>query len=153
MRLEIRMAKTSDIHILQNIARRTIRADYSPFMGEKSVADFIDSGASDHYIADNIGNCTVICLEETVAGLSVCKKDLIDLMMIDFNYHRRGLGSALLRHCEEVLFKTYRNICLESFEDNNKANAFYRKNRWTTSKLYPDKESGLNKFLFIKNAS
>jgi hypothetical protein len=39
---------------------------------------------------------------------------------------------------------------LESFEDNETANTFYRKNGWRELSRYFDNESGVNKIVFQK---
>ena len=44
-------------------------------------------------------------------------------MMVDTDYHRRGLGTSLLRHVEDMLFEMYEHLMLESFNDNVIANA------------------------------
>jgi GNAT superfamily N-acetyltransferase len=85
-----------------------------------------------------------------IAGYSVCKDNLIDIMMIDHGLHRRGLGSLLLEHCEQTLFRTFDGLTLESFEGNLKANNFYRKHGWVEESRYFDESSGVNKIVFVK---
>lgn len=48
----IRKAETGDIGVLQGIARRVIRNNYTPFLGQKSVSHYIESGQSDKEIVD-----------------------------------------------------------------------------------------------------
>jgi ribosomal protein S18 acetylase RimI-like enzyme len=148
MNTRIRKANTADIKTLQEISRRTIKESYRSFLGEEAVTSYIDSGESDRYIEDNIDNCSIIILNKTIVGFSVCKKNIIDLMMIDSNFHRKGLGSILLQSKEEKLFKEYSELELESFEKNDKANNFYVKNGWIEISRFHD--SGINKILFRK---
>lgn len=97
---------------------------------------------------ENINDCFILLLGESIVGFSVCKKNLIDLMMIDCNYHRKGLGTTLLRYMETELFKDYDELELESFENNHQANEFYRHNDWVESSRIQD--SGIHKILFRK---
>ena len=93
----------------------------------------------------------VLVEDGTVVGYSVPKDDLIDLMMVDVPCHRRGLGTALLRHMEDTLFRTYPSLRLESFKGNAMANAFYRKNGWLETRAFTDQESGIEKIEFHKS--
>ncbi len=71
--------------------------------------------------------------------------------MIDAAYLRRGLGTRLLRHVEDMLFKMNDTLTLESFRANEKANAFYRKNGWLESRSFSDADSGTEKIEFCKS--
>ena len=63
-------------------------------------------------------------------------------MMIDHSLHRRGQG-RLLKYCESLLFRTHpTTLRLQSFEGNDKANGFYRKNGWREAGSYFNAESG-----------
>jgi len=150
MNTQIRKATVSDIEVLKDLSKKTINANYRSFLGDEPVAAFIDSGAVDKYVDENIESCSVILSDGNVAGYAVTKDNLIDLMMIDDDFHRRGLGTKILEYCEEMLFKNYDELVLESFEENHKANNFYKKNGWTETKRRFDKSSGVNKIGFCK---
>ena len=96
----IRKAIVQDNETIKNISRETIDLNYRSFLGDKGVNWFIESGASDQYIDNNLDDCWVIVNDNTIIGFSVCKGNLIDLMMIDHNYHREGYGTTLLKYCE-----------------------------------------------------
>jgi len=149
MNTEIRKASISDSDTLKRIARRTIDANYRSFLTDEGVDWFLKSG-SDQYVEENIANCWVILDDGQVIGFSVCKENLIDLMMIDHEFHRQGYGTTLLNHCEQQLFETFKEIKLDSFEGNEKANSFYRKYGWSEIHKNFDKMSGVNKLTFIK---
>lgn len=153
MKIQIRKATTSDVEALITLSKRTIRASYRIFLNDETVDAYIGSSAVDEYVRENIQRCSVIVDAGKIAGYSVCKDNLIDLMMIDHGLHRRGLGSRLLEHCEETLFQTFGELTLESFKENHKANAFYRKHGWVEGRRYFDESSGVNKIVFIKKAS
>jgi len=75
--------------------------------------------------SENIRPCTVILTSHKIVGYSVTKDNLIELMMIDYDFHRRGLGAQLLQYIEGRLFRTHDELVLESFEGNQDANSFY----------------------------
>jgi GNAT superfamily N-acetyltransferase len=147
---QIRKARVSDIATFIALSRRTISASYRPFLGDQAVDAFIASGAADQYVRENIAWCTVIVAERKVVGYTVCKANLIDLMMIDQPYHRRGLGTELLAYVEGTLFQRGKELRLESFEGNHAANTFYRKHGWRESSRYFDTEAGVTKIVFRK---
>jgi GNAT superfamily N-acetyltransferase len=146
----VRRGLSSDLDALIDLSRRTIRACYSPFLGHEAVDAFVDTDEADRYVKLNIERCSVIVAEGQVLGYSVCRDNLIDLMMIDHAFHRRGLGSWLLINMEEMLFREHDELRLESFEGNEVANAFYRKHGWLELKRYVAEDSGVPKLIFRK---
>jgi GNAT superfamily N-acetyltransferase len=150
MNIQIRKATASDVEILILLSKKTINANYRPFLGDEAVDGFLGSDAVEQYVKEYIRQCFVMLLEDTIIGYSICKANLIDLMMIDHDFHHRGFGTRLLKYCEDLLFQNYEELILESFAENPKANAFYKKNGWEASKSYFDEDSGVNKILFRK---
>jgi ribosomal protein S18 acetylase RimI-like enzyme len=146
----VRAATEADLERIQDLARRTIDARYRAFLGDEGVDGFLDSGASDDYVAEGLSDTDVLMVEERIVGFCVCKQSLIDLMMVDHEAHRRGYGTTLLRHAEARLLETHEEIVLESFEDNDQANAFYRKNGWIESERFFDESLGSRKIVFKK---
>lgn len=63
-------------------------------------------------------------------GFSILDGPTIDLMMVDPDHHRRGLGRLLLQDAEAALLDQYAHIRLESFADNAVANSFYEARGW-----------------------
>jgi GNAT superfamily N-acetyltransferase len=148
----VRAAIPSDLDALIALSHRTIRACYPPMLGKEAVDAFLDSGAADRFVAENMGRCWVITRDGAIAGYSVCRDNVIDLMMIDHPFHRQGLGIVLLRHVEQLLFQSFDDLRLDSFERNDSANAFYRKNGWREASRYFDQNSGVQKIVFQKRA-
>ena len=151
MDIRIRTATDVDIQPLAVLSRKTITASYSSFLGEPAVKAYIASGAVDRYVTESIDHALVVDHAGSVVGFSVTKENLIDLMMIDVGYHRRGLGAMLLRHVESTLFQDYETLRLESFRENAPANAFYEKNGWIAIRTFGDEESGFEKIEFQKS--
>jgi ribosomal protein S18 acetylase RimI-like enzyme len=147
----IRKAVTSDVSHLMALSRRTISASYRSFLGDEAVDAFIGSGAADRYVEENVGRCLVILRDEKVVGYAVWQDNLIDLMMIDDAAHRQGLGTLLLQQVEAALFQRCDELILESFEGNQSANAFYRKNGWREVRKRFDEESSSRKIIFGKS--
>jgi len=150
MNAEIRPATTADVKSLVALAERTIRADYAAFLGADAVEAYITSGAVAAYVRESVPRCTVILLDARMAGFCVADGPMIELMMIDHELHRRGLGGRLLADGEQRLFRDHAELVLESFAPNAKANDFYRKNGWHESGRKFDPESGVDKIEFRK---
>ncbi|WP_336086744.1 GNAT family N-acetyltransferase [Nocardia sp. SSK8] len=128
----IRPATGQDLGALQALARRTIDTCYRGFLGDEAVDWFINSGASDDHVRSHLEQGRVYCLDQDdrIVGLSILDGPTVDLMMIDPDQHRRGLGRLLLRHAEETLFTRYPSIRLETFPDNARARSFYESCGW-----------------------
>jgi len=152
MDARVREAWPSDGDALIALSRGTISASYRTFLGDDAVTAFVDSGAVERYVEENLARCSVILADGKVVGYAVCKGNRIDLMMIDRDHQRRGLGTELLAHCESMLFRGFDELLLESFEDNQPANGFYRKHGWVEADRYFDSGSGVRKIVFRKPA-
>lgn len=149
MDVQFRQAVEGDLESMQGIATHTIDMNYRSFFDDEAVDWFI-SGPSDEYLRENVHGATVMMADGSVAGFAVCKGDLIDLLIINHESHGRGLGSALLAHCESELFRRYESITLHSFEGNSKANGFYRRRGWVRTGAVPDTISGARKWILEK---
>lgn len=148
----VRTALASDMGALIALSHRTISASYRPFLGDEAVDAFLGSGAADRYVEENVGRCLILVRDGEIVGYAVWRDNLIDLMMIDYAVHRQGLGTELLRQVEQMLLQRSDELRLESFEDNEKANAFYHKNGWREVSRYLDNNSGVSKVVFQKKA-
>lgn len=150
--LKIRKAQADDLPKMQDIARRTIDRSYRSFLGDEGVDWFINSGESDRELQKHIENCEVLLKENTIIAFNIYFEDLIHLMMVDVSFHRTGIGSGLLAHSESQLFvRGNSTIRLETFEGNNQAINFYKKNGWSLTKKQEDKEYGFVRAFFEKN--
>ena len=85
---------------LIGLSRRTISASDRPFLGDEAVVSFLQSGSADGYVRENLDRCCVLESEGRIVGYAVCQANLIDLMRIDLDFHRRGLGTERLRALE-----------------------------------------------------
>ena len=106
MPMEFRKAQPEDVTRLQHIANQNIDTFYRSVIGDTGADRFLQSGASDRYIENNIAHATVMYQTEdrdTIVGFAVCKHDLITLLMMATETHRQGFGSQLLKHCEQAL--------------------------------------------------
>ena len=149
MDVQFRQAVEGDLESMQGIATHTMDMNYRSFFDDEAVDWFI-SGPSDEYLRENVDGATVVTVDGRVVGFAVCKGNLIDLLIINHESHGRGLGSALLAHCECELFRRYESITLQSFEGNSKANGFYRKHEWVRTGAVPDSMSGARKWILEK---
>ena len=150
MTTAIRNAVDADVDALIALSVRTISASYRAFLDDAAVDGFIGSGAVNQYVKDNLARCVVILCDGSIVGYAVWQDNWIDLMMIDHTAHRQGFGTQLLKHVEASLLRSYDALTLESFEANQQANSFYRKNGWLEASRYFDNDSGANKIVFNK---
>ncbi|MFF5451659.1 GNAT family N-acetyltransferase [Streptomyces sp. NPDC012950] len=129
----IRPATGEDLADLQALARRTIDTCHRGFLGDEAVDRFIGSGASDAHVKTHLEQGEVHCLTQNnrIVGFSVLDGPTVDLMMIDPDHHRRGLGRLLLRRAEETLLARHSTVRLETFPENTRAVAFYEACGWT----------------------
>lgn len=131
MTVEIRRSKADDVEALKVISRRWFEPD--------------------KYIGDNWSGMDVMLLDGIIIGYADCKGNLIDGMLIDFDLHRRGYGTRLLKHCEQKLFERHDELVLECFEERRQANNFYMKNGWKEERRFLDEcNTGLRKIVYKK---
>ena len=150
--LQIRRSSSTDANAVIELSLRSIRASYSRFLGEDAVENFIGSGAVEEFISQTIEQGVVVTLGSEIAGYAVGSGNHVDELVIDERFHRRGLGSLLLAHLEAQLFGEHDTLELESFRDNDTANAFYRRNGWQTTREYRDQEHGVEMVVLRKKA-
>ena len=110
----------------------------------------LESGFVESYVRENIDPCLVILKDGLIAGFGVGRGDLVDLMIIDADLHRQGLGSILLAALEAKLGRDHDLLRLESFAENAPANRFYEKHGWREIGRALDGESGQMKVTFTK---
>ena len=144
MRACVRWAEPGDVETLIELSLRTTRASYPGFLGEAAVEAFVGTGAVDGFVRQNVSRALVVTLGGEVAGYAVGTGHHVDQLMIDERFHRQGLGTLLLARLEEHLFRRHDALELESFRDNDQANAFYRKHGWQVTGAYRDDENGVD---------
>jgi len=150
--IPVRAARAEDLPVMQSIARRTIDRRYRRFLGDETVDEYINSGESDRELARHLGRCDVFLVNDAVVAFSVYVDDLIHLMMVDPDRHGKGIGSRLLAHTEAVLAE--RGVVrarLETFDGNDQAIRFYKKNGWSETGRAPDAEHGFTRVFFEKH--
>lgn len=145
-----RAAVPDDALPLQDLSKRVIMTNYAPFLGEDTVAAYVESGAVEREIADGLGATTVMLVDGALTGFAVVKADVLHLVMIAPEFQRRGYGSRLLAHIEQQMFAEYPCITLQSFKNNDPANAFYRKNGWDELGGRKHEELDVQTVLFAK---
>ncbi|TMV06443.1 GNAT family N-acetyltransferase [Ruegeria sediminis] len=132
--LRISRATTGDIAPVQEIARETLRKTASVFLGEETVAGFIESGQSDAEISDHFSNLYVARLNGRIVGFVIYWEGSIHLMMVDAKLHRAGVGTAILQWCEtQMRVEGHDRAQLQTFVGNAQAIGFYLRNGWTES--------------------
>jgi len=147
-----REAKRGDEAVLTLLAQQTIATCYRRFLGVKKVVEFLECGSINEYVVENLEKnyCPILLLDRLPVGFAVCRDNTIDLIIVDYRYHRRGFGTQLLAHCESELFGAYPAIALSCFARNEHANRFFRKHGWTQTLAYRDKQIGVRTILYQK---
>jgi len=153
MEYTIRKVTNEDKNALMKLSIKTINSNFRPFMGDEAVDTFINSGMADKEIMDNINNISALQINMEIIGLCVWKDNLLHLMMIAPDYQGTGVASYFIEHmCREKL-KEYDEIFLECFENNIRANAFYRKTGWIMYKKELDTDFNWYRLFYKKQRS
>ena len=132
-------------------SKRTLRACYTPFLGKQSVQAWITSTLDD-YVRKHVEGAWLASHGGAVCGYCVVKGPLLDLLLVDVRKHGSGIGTRLLEHAEQLLFRTHDKIHLESFAANTRANTFYSKRGWIEGERHHDAQSGADVLRFSKRA-
>ena len=148
--LVIRPARPEDITQLHALAREVITKCYTPFLGQKMVDRYIDSGAADAEITKHYEHLSLAEHADQIVGLAVCFDDLVHLLMTRLDQQRCGVGTSLLRWCEaQIVSRGHQSARLETFSDNAQARQFYFKNGW--KEVGKTSESGVPMVYFEKS--
>lgn len=138
MEAQISPAKISELQGIQRLFRRVISVHYRPFLGEKGVNVFINSGQANQYIEEHLSHTVMQIMDDTVIGLAVFEGDHLARFMIEPSFHRMGFGTQLLEYCEQTLFKEHSRIQIDVFTNNKKGNAFFQKHGWSAQSTRSD---------------
>ncbi len=142
--VKIRAAKAADITVLAELSHRTVLTKYPDVIGQEVVQGYVDSGAVPSYYKERLEHVHVALLEGRIVGCYARKEDALDLMMVDVDFHRLGIGHALLAHAETQLFESFETIFLDSFSKNEQAVRFYKKHGWTEVTHFEDPDYGIS---------
>jgi len=143
-KVTLRPATLADADPLEALSARTIRVRYPDIIGAETVEGYIASGAIAAYYRDNVASIIVAECEGVRVGACATKPGRIDLMMVDLDLHRAGIGAVMLDHGETALFRDSDRIVLDCFRDNDQARRFYAKHGWRNGRLFTDQESGID---------
>lgn len=136
-----RKATKADAAPLKTLAREVILHNYTSFLGEDAVNDFIESGAADTEIENGIESCIVMVEQDGIIGFAITNDNLLHLLMVAVKYQRKGYGEKLLAFIELQMFHSHDSLELQTFQDNIAANRFYGKNGWMITKEKPQDAS------------
>lgn len=152
MDIIVRKTIKKDLRFLKKLTQKTILTNYRSFLDGDAVDDFINSGLADREIDAGWKQGVTALMDDKRIGYALMGEGLIREIMIDPDHQRSGLGSALLGHCQELLFHKHDEVTLTCFKENSNACDFYRKNGWQVRarKTLPDPATGLNRIVFYK---
>ena len=146
---KIRQALPEDEKEVLKIAREVTDKITITYLGDEAVDWYINSGCCDEDIKNDISNMLLLIMDEKIIGMMIWHCDLMHLLMIDSLYH--GTGAAKY-FCDEIIpekLKEFKEIRLECFDKNERANAFYKKTGWIEYDIIPDEMTGGNRVLYM----
>ena len=130
----IRPATSEDLPTLLAVLRCVIDRCYRPFLGDAAVEEYIGSGEADRELQQHFGDCMVLEHNNRVAGFIVFFDDRVQLLVVDLERHRTGMGSQLLNYAERMLFARGNEVIrLETFTGNQRAVKFFARRGWIES--------------------
>ncbi|MDM8536309.1 ribosome small subunit-dependent GTPase A [Desulfobacterales bacterium HSG17] len=150
MKITIQKTIIKDLRTLKKLTKNVISNQYTTFLKANDVGTYLNSGASDREIDKGWRKGWTIRIDGRICGYSLCHKSMIHVMMIDPDWQRKGLGTALMQHCQTELLQNYDEINLECFKENQSACDFYQKNGWAIREIRKDHATGLHRIFFHK---
>ena len=147
--IEIRCGQSTDIADLGEVCKRTLRACYTPFLGQTSVEAWI-ANELDRYLRTHAEDTWVATDKASTCGCCVVTRQLLAFLLVDVGEQRQGIGTQLLRHAEALVFRHHDQIHLESFVANDGANTFYESRGWIRGSRHLDAKSGVDVWEFSK---
>lgn len=129
-KLRIRKAQETEADEIKRLASEVVIHNYSPFLGVQTTKTYVDNGASDGEIDNNIHDMYVGLYDNEIVSIAVLHDDLLHMLMVKYRYQKRGFGGTMLSFAEKKMFEYYDVISLETFEDNAPTIAFYEKHGW-----------------------
>lgn len=135
---------TGRLHVVPTYFREATRADEAALtlIAHHTIAAYVVENLEQNY-------CPMLLRDERPVGFAVCRENTIDLIVVDYAYHRCGFGTRLLAHCEKELLAFYPAIGLQCFEHNEQANRFFRKHGWMETLTFRDRH-GVRTILYQK---
>lgn len=148
--VSLRPATLDDADPLEALSAKTIRVKYPAILGTDAVEGYIASGAIGTYYRQHVATLTVAELAGIRIGVCAIQPARIDLMMVDLDHHRSGVGGLLLADGERKLFAAADRIGLDCFRQNDQARRFYAKHGWLDDRLFEDEDHGIAMIHLVK---
>ena len=148
--IKLRPATLNDVEPLAALSHKTVLEKYPSVIGKEKVEGYVASGAVPAYYRDRNQHCVVAEDNGVVIGVYATKDNTVDLMMVDLDYHRSGVGSLLLADAEKNLSEKYDKLSLESFRDNTQAVAFYKNHGWVIERHFDDQDYDIPMVQMVK---
>lgn len=142
--LIIRHASITDTALLADLGARTFSAAFAKDNTLEDMSDYLRTNFNHHKVADELADADstffIAEVEQVAAGYAKVKKgdapscvthsktiELVRLYILP-EYFGKGVGEALMRAClEEARQSGFQTIWLGVWENNHRAQAFYRK--------------------------
>lgn len=148
----VRKAATSDEETILEIARRVTDKFARKYLGDEAVDWYLNSGSCDKDMREGMKNMVVLLQDEKVIGMMIWLDNLMHLLMIDLPYLGTGAAQYFCNHIIPEKLEYYKEIKLECFDKNDRANAFYCKTGWKEYDRIKDEMTGGNRILYCMKA-
>jgi len=129
-KLVIRKAASDDSDEMKVIAREVGVKNYTPFLGEKNVSDYLESGLLEKDIYEHLDNTVVCEYESQIVGMCAFWDDFVHVLLVKHAFQGNGIGKMVIEYAETKLFENNTRIWLKTFENNTDTIVFYVNNGW-----------------------
>lgn len=152
--IEIRKARRDDIERIISMCKDSLAATYGDFMDEEAMRPWIAGTETDDYVRSRIAQMLVAEFSGRIAGVVSLDQQSVDLLWVDIDHRRQGIGRCLMERAERELASSGHSTGkLECFEPNRDAIAFYERLGWSIERKYLDETAGVNKVVMTKTLS
>lgn len=151
MKYTITKASHDDFKDLILISKRVTLTNSVKFLGSLAQR-FIDSGGIVNEAMANADYTYKATLDNKPVGEIAFIGNRINMLMVDPDFQRQGVGTALLEYAKGEMFKEFDEIYLDCFARNLKANSFYNARGFQLEASTYDKDlkQNLNRYVLTK---
>lgn len=138
----IRKALSRDLDLLKTLSRHVIQNNYAAFLEQDLIDDYINSGDADAEIESNLANMIVFQKAGQILGFCVYFDNLIHLIMVKPERQCQGVGRKLIEHAEKQIFRKFKKMKLQIFDENGLAICFFQRLGFNEVGVIDDKDYG-----------
>lgn len=141
----LRNAVREDLPALESLCRSSIGMIYGNILPPDILTEWIDGDIVRDTLEAQWQEMTVAIVQEmngmgeVLAGvMRIEDGNRVDLLWVDPDHHRQGIGTALLHHAEKRIACAHPLAWLTVFRENTNARAFYARMHWIEVEHFMD---------------